>query len=64
MKIITLLLALCTIGFTFAQAPLEEGNLQVNAGFGVGWGVPIYAGLELGCSSQYNCRRRIIISIL
>jgi len=49
MKKITLFLALCTIGFTYAQAPLEEGNLQVNAGVGFsGWGVPIYAGLEVG----------------
>jgi len=33
----------------FAQAPLGEGNKQLNAGFGFSsWGVPIYAGLDFG----------------
>tara|TARA_R110002051_G_scaffold70772_1_gene127506 strand:+ start:68199 stop:68708 length:510 start_codon:yes stop_codon:yes gene_type:complete len=49
MKKITLLLAFFTIGFTFAQAPLEQGSLQANAGVGAsGWGIPVYAGLEFG----------------
>lgn len=53
MKKITLLLALFTIGFTYAQAPLEKGSLQANAGFGFsGWGIPIYAGLEVGVATN------------
>ncbi|MRX62865.1 DUF3575 domain-containing protein [Maribacter luteus] len=55
MKKITLLLAFCSFGLTFAQAPLEEGNLQLNAGFGVsGWGTPIYAGLEFGVAPNIS----------
>jgi len=55
MKKITLLLALFTIGFTYAQSPLEEGALQANAGFGFsGLGVPIYAGLEYGVAPNIS----------
>ncbi|WP_282048992.1 outer membrane beta-barrel protein [Maribacter aquivivus] len=55
MKKITLLLALFTIGFTYAQSPLEEGALQANAGFGFsGWGTPIYAGLEYGVAPNIS----------
>lgn len=33
----------------FAQAPLKEGEVQLNAGLGFsGWGVPVYVGLDLG----------------
>ncbi|WP_291968167.1 outer membrane beta-barrel protein [Maribacter sp.] len=55
MKKITLLVALFTIGFTYAQSPLEEGALQANAGVGFsGWGVPIYAGLEYGVAPNIS----------
>jgi len=55
MKKITLLLALFTIGFTYAQSPLEEGALQANAGFGFSsWGTPIYAGLEYGVAPNIS----------
>ncbi|MBP0905342.1 outer membrane beta-barrel protein [Mariniflexile gromovii] len=49
MKKITLFLALFAFGFTFAQAPLEEGGLQLNAGVGAtGWGASVYGGVEYG----------------
>ena len=49
MKKITLFLALFAVGFTFAQAPLEEGGLQLNAGVGAtGWGASVYGGVEYG----------------
>ncbi len=55
MKKIILLIALFTIGFTYAQSPLEEGALQANAGVGFsGWGVPIYAGLEYGVAPNIS----------
>ncbi|SIQ11143.1 outer membrane beta-barrel protein [Maribacter ulvicola] len=55
MKKISLLLALFTIGFTYAQSPLEEGSLQANAGLGFsGWGTPIYAGLEYGVAPNIS----------
>lgn len=55
MKKISLLLALLTIGFTYAQSPLEEGALQANAGFGFSsWGTPIYAGLEYGVAPNIS----------
>lgn len=33
----------------FAQAPLEVGGVQLNAGLGLsGWGVPVYVGVDFG----------------
>ena len=50
MKKITLFIcAVFLVGFVHAQAPLEEGEMQVNAGLGLSnYGLPIYGGLEYG----------------
>jgi len=38
-----------------AQAPLEKGGAQLNAGFGLsGWGVPIYVGLDFGVGNDFT----------
>ncbi len=43
------LLSLFCSTVAFAQAPLEKGGKQLNAGLGFStWGVPIYAGLDFG----------------
>jgi outer membrane immunogenic protein len=40
---------LSSITYSFAQAPLEKGGKQLNAGLGFSrWGVPIYVGLDFG----------------
>ncbi|AOW08890.1 outer membrane beta-barrel protein [Flavobacterium gilvum] len=39
----------------FAQAPLGEGNTQLNAGVGFsGWGVPVYVGLDYGIAKDWT----------
>lgn len=39
----------------FAQAPLGEGNTQLNAGVGVsGWGVPVYFGIDYGIARDWT----------
>jgi outer membrane immunogenic protein len=39
----------------FAQAPLEEGGVQLNAGLGLsGWGVPVYFGLDYGIAKDFT----------
>lgn len=43
----------CVTFFIFtvsnAQAPLEKGKIQLNAGFGTsGWGTPVYVGADYG----------------
>lgn len=39
----------------FAQAPLEEGGVQLNAGVGAsGWGVPVYFGLDYGIAKDWT----------
>lgn len=39
----------------FAQAPLGEGNTQLNAGIGLsGWGVPVYFGLDYGIAKDWT----------
>ncbi|HKO77499.1 MAG TPA: outer membrane beta-barrel protein [Flavobacterium sp.] len=39
----------------FAQAPLEEGGVQLNAGVGAsGWGVPVYFGLDYGIARDWT----------
>ena len=39
----------------FAQAPLEEGKIQLNAGVGAsGWGIPIYFGLDYGLAPDWT----------
>ena len=46
---------LLTSFLSFAQAPLEKGNLQLNAGFGTsGWGTPIYVGLDYGLGNNFT----------
>lgn len=55
MKKIAILLALFTFGFVNAQAPLEEGALQLNAGLGAsGWGTPVYVGLDYGIAPNFT----------
>ncbi len=39
----------------FAQAPLEQGGTQLNAGIGFsGWGVPVYFGLDYGIARDWT----------
>lgn len=39
----------------FAQAPLREGETQINAGVGLsGWGVPVYVGLDYGIARDFT----------
>ena len=39
----------------FAQAPLEPGGTQLNAGVGLsGWGVPVYIGLDYGIAKDWT----------
>ena len=53
MKKIALLLAMIAYGFANAQAPLEKGGLQLNAGIGTsGWGTPVYVGLDYGVAKN------------
>jgi outer membrane immunogenic protein len=55
MKKLALLIMMLVFGFTNAQAPLEEGGLQVNGGFGSSsWGTPIYAGLDYGIAPNFT----------
>jgi len=36
-------------GSAFCQYPLDKGQVQLNAGFGLsGWGKPVYIGLDFG----------------
>ena len=56
MKKIILLIAFGFISTAvFAQAPLGEGNTQLNAGVGVsGWGVPVYIGFDYGIAKDWT----------
>ena len=55
MKKIALVLALFAFGFANAQAPLEEGGFQLNAGFGTsGWGTPVYVGFDYGIATNFT----------
>lgn len=55
MKKIALGLALFVFGFANAQAPLEEGGVQLNAGIGTsGWGTPVYVGLDYGIATNFT----------
>jgi hypothetical protein len=56
MKKIILLVAFVFISNgIFAQAPLGEGNVQLNTGVGLsGWGVPVYFGLDYGVSRDWT----------
>jgi outer membrane immunogenic protein len=39
----------------FAQSPLQEGGVQLNAGLGLsGWGVPVYFGLDYGIAKDFT----------
>ncbi|TRX34150.1 hypothetical protein FNW52_14025 [Flavobacterium sp. ZT3R18] len=39
----------------FAQSPLEEGGVQLNAGVGTsGWGIPVYFGLDYGIAKDFT----------
>lgn len=45
--------ALITFGFANAQAPLEKGGIQFNAGLGTsGWGTPVYVGVDYGIAND------------
>ncbi|RKS99326.1 outer membrane beta-barrel protein [Flavobacterium sp. 123] len=56
MKKIILLATVCFMSIgAFAQAPLENGALQLNAGLGSsGWGTPIYVGLDYGVGNNFT----------
>ncbi|AWG21247.1 hypothetical protein FFWV33_06725 [Flavobacterium faecale] len=55
MKKFALLLAVLSFGFANAQAPLEEGGLQLNLGIGTsGWGTPVYAGIDYGIAPNFT----------
>ncbi|CAM3926915.1 outer membrane beta-barrel protein [Flavobacterium weaverense] len=55
MKKIALLLAVFAFSFANAQAPLEEGGIQLNAGVGTsGWGTPVYVGLDFGIAKNWT----------
>ena len=56
MKKILFLAVFCFSAITiFAQAPLENGRVQLNAGIGTsGWGTPIYVGLDYGVGSNFT----------
>lgn len=39
----------------FAQAPLEEGGVQLNGGVGLSdWGVPVYFGADFGVARDFT----------
>ncbi len=51
MKKILTAVSILVASFSFAQAPLEKGSIQLNAGFGAStWGTPIYFGADYGAS--------------
>jgi hypothetical protein len=56
MKKLILLIALGFISATtFAQAPLEVGRAQLNAGFGISdWGIPVYFGVDYGIAKDWT----------
>lgn len=55
MKKLAFLLSVFAFGFTYAQAPLEEGSLQLNAGIGTsGWGTPVYVGVDYGLAPNFT----------
>jgi outer membrane protein W len=55
MKKLAFLLSVFAFSYTFAQAPLERGSSQLNAGVGTsGWGVPIYVGLDYGLADNFT----------
>ena len=55
MKKIALLLAVFAFSFANAQAPLEEGGIQLNDGVGTsGWGTPVYVGLDYGIATNWT----------
>lgn len=50
-KISITILFLSLSMFSFSQAPLEKGNIQLNAGFGISsWSNPVYFGADYGVS--------------
>jgi outer membrane immunogenic protein len=58
MKKLILIIALGFISNgVFAQAPLEEGRTQLNAGIGISnsdWGIPVYFGLDYGIAKDWT----------
>lgn len=58
-KIMKKFILIIAFGFisngVFAQSPLEEGGVQLNAGVGIsGWGVPVYFGLDYGIAKDFT----------
>lgn len=48
-KALLVIVLVLGVAAMFAQAKLDKGALQVNAGLGVsGWGIPIYVGADYG----------------
>jgi outer membrane immunogenic protein len=56
MKKISTILMFCVITVLLnAQAPLERGGKQFNAGVGLsGWGVPLYIGMDFGTGHNFT----------
>ena len=58
MKKLILMIALGFISTAaFAQAPLEEGRIQLNGGIGISnsdWGIPVYFGLDYGIARDWT----------
>lgn len=53
--LLTIIIFLLEVASANAQAPLEEGKLQINAGFGsTGWGTPVYVGLDYGLGNNFT----------
>jgi len=58
MKKIILIIAFGFISAaSFAQAPLQEGGIQLNGGVGISgsdWGIPVYFGLDYGIARDWT----------
>jgi outer membrane immunogenic protein len=57
MKKITLIIGivLLIVSISNAQAPIEQGEKQINAGVGLStYGFPVYAGLEIGLDNNIS----------
>ena len=57
MKKITLILGMVflIVSMSNAQAPIEQGEKQINAGVGLStYGIPLYAGLEIGLDNNIS----------
>lgn len=57
MKKLTLLISAIVLFVSYckAQAPIQEGEIQINAGFGLSnYGLPVYGGAEFGIGNNIS----------